>query len=407
MAQSLGEIAKAQIVQSLGKIAAERFTCGGTVPTPRTVQVAYLNKDGQWNGVTFPGLQDADFQKIIESSSVASFGKGKETVTDKSYRDAYALEPEKFLTSFQLSECGILGEVRVSLVPNVLNIQAELYKMNIYTAPNGCFKAHVDTPRSGNMFGSLVVCLPSQFTGGSLLTRHHDQEVAYDWSSPTSDPVQHVQWAAFFSDVEHEILPVTSGYRATLTYNLHHCDQLNPVPSLEVTTTPFYQNLKAALGQPHFLREGGVLGFACQHSYVFEEFNSKDPKFLLKGSDRMVMLAATSLGLEVAVKSIVEVDDNGLYQSKRFRYSDVYIDYDNGGWEGFFEESRRYKDADDITWCQEFKQKVPALAALCYGNDHSTDTVYMAAAILVSVPKWSKRSSQHDNDDHDTDSDED
>ena len=70
----------------------------------------------------------------------------------------------------------------MSLVSDVLNIQAELYKMNIYTAPNGCFKAHVDTPRSGNMFGSLVVCLPSQFTGGSLLTRQlmHDEDTDED-----------------------------------------------------------------------------------------------------------------------------------------------------------------------------------------------------------------------------------
>ena len=111
--QSLGEISNTTIVQSLGKIATERFTCGGTVSTPHTVQVNFLNKNGQWNGVTFPGLQDADFQKIIESSIIASFGKGKETAIDKSYRDAYALEPVKFLTSFQLSECGILGEVRV------------------------------------------------------------------------------------------------------------------------------------------------------------------------------------------------------------------------------------------------------------------------------------------------------
>ena len=268
--QSLVEMANSQIVKSLGEIATERFTCGGSIPTPSKVQVTYLDKVGQWNTVAFPGLQDADILKLIESSSVASFGKGKVTVTDKSYRDAYALEPEKFFTSFQLSDCGIIGDVRVSLVPDVLNIRAELYKMNVYSGPTGCFKAHVDTPRGGNMFGSLVVCLPSQFTGGSLVTRHQDQEVTYDWSSPTSDPV--IQWAAFFSDVEHEILPVTNGYRVTLTYNLYHCDQLNPVPSLNVTTTPFYQNLKAALGQPHFLREGGVLGFACQHSYVFENF---------------------------------------------------------------------------------------------------------------------------------------
>ena len=51
--------------------------------------------------------------------------------------------------------------------------------MNVYSGPTGCFKAHVDTPHGGNMFGSLVVCLPSQFTGGSL-----GQEIAYLMAGP-------------------------------------------------------------------------------------------------------------------------------------------------------------------------------------------------------------------------------
>ena len=121
---------------------------------------------------------------------------------------------------------------------------------------------------------------------------------------------------------------------------------------MNVTTTPFYQNLKAALGQPHFLREGGVLGFACQHTYVFENFEkSKDPKILLKGSDRMVMLAATSLGLVVEVKCIVSAKyfDNNcahgmqecLYQCQ-FLYKEVHdkisVCNDEYSWKKYFEE---------------------------------------------------------------------
>ena len=89
--------------------------------------------------------------------------------------------------------------------------------MNVYSGPTGCFKAHVGTPHGGNMFGSLVVCLPSQFTGGSLVTRQQGQEIDYDWSSPANDPVQNIQWAAFFSDVEHEILPIADGHRTRMT----------------------------------------------------------------------------------------------------------------------------------------------------------------------------------------------
>ena len=46
----------------------------------------------------------------------------------KLYRDAYALDSEKFLTSFQLSDCGILAEVHVPLVQDQFNIRAELYE---------------------------------------------------------------------------------------------------------------------------------------------------------------------------------------------------------------------------------------------------------------------------------------
>ena len=312
--QKLTEMAASTIIQSLGKIATDRFTCGGTLRTPTKVQLNYLNKTGQWRGATFPGLEGADLQQILESSTVASFGRGKETVTDKSYCDAYALDPEKFTTSFQLSHTDVLGEVRLLLVPDALNIRAQLYKMNIYTGPTGCFKAHVDTPRGGKMFGSLVVCLPSQFTGGALVTRHNGQQVTYDWSSPADGPVQNIRWAVFFSDVEHEILEVTEGHRVTLTYNLYY-DEISMVSAMDVTNSPFYYNLKAALDHPHFLRDGGVLGFTCQHSYIFEKFNKAQSEeelrqlniiqHLLKGSDRIVMLAARSLGVGVEIKPVL------------------------------------------------------------------------------------------------------
>ena len=62
-------------------------------------------------------------------------------------------------------------------------IQAELYKLNICSGLGGHFKAHVDTPRSSGMFGSLVGCLPTQFSGGALITCHQGKEVGFDWSS--------------------------------------------------------------------------------------------------------------------------------------------------------------------------------------------------------------------------------
>ena len=172
--------------------------------------------------------------------------------------------------------------------------------------------------------------------------------------------------------------------------------------------------------QPHFLREGGVLGFACQHSYVFKEFGQaelikkmmtmmeevgrvlqvrlypQDPKILLKGSDRMVMLAAISLGLEVTVGSIVNTDNDYSYRdSSLFHYGFFYEATDaligeGDSWKQYFEDNG-YESAENIIWCQKLKEKVPAITALTYGNQNSAETCYMAAAILVNVPKIIER----------------
>lgn len=49
-----------------------------------------------------------------------------------------------------------------------------------YLGPGSFFKAHVDTPRSDTMFGSLVIVLPTRHEGGSLVFRHHGNEELVD-----------------------------------------------------------------------------------------------------------------------------------------------------------------------------------------------------------------------------------
>ena len=80
------------------------------------------------------------------------------------------------------------------------------------------------------MFGSLILCLPTEFSGGQLVIRSPDltTSVTHDWGATSSDRLAagedggagSIAWAAMFSDCEHEIRPVTTGHRETLTYNL-------------------------------------------------------------------------------------------------------------------------------------------------------------------------------------------
>lgn len=52
---------------------------------------------------------------------------------------------------------------------------------------------------------------------GELVVRHAGREDTLDFASRC---MYHVHWAAFYADCEHEILPVKSGHRLVLVYNL-------------------------------------------------------------------------------------------------------------------------------------------------------------------------------------------
>jgi hypothetical protein len=80
------------------------------------------------------------------------------------------------------------------------------------------FKAHRDTEKVPGMFGTLVVCLPSAHDGGSVKKIVHGKKERTIETAPKS--AFEMTTLAWYADVQHEITPVTYGYRLVLTYNL-------------------------------------------------------------------------------------------------------------------------------------------------------------------------------------------
>ena len=61
--------------------------------------------------------------------------------------------------------------------------------------------------------------MPVNHKGGELFVRHNGQERCYNL-----DPgrlTAKCQWAAFYTDVEHELKEITPGHRITLIYHLY------------------------------------------------------------------------------------------------------------------------------------------------------------------------------------------
>ena len=54
------------------------------------------------------------------------------------------------------------------------------------------------------MIGTLVVILPSDFTGGAIVIEHHDERVTLPWLG------RQLTFVAFYADCHHEVRPVTT-----------------------------------------------------------------------------------------------------------------------------------------------------------------------------------------------------
>jgi hypothetical protein len=319
--------------------------------------------DEKMSSAEFQAEFQAHIRDMCSSCQVATFGRQGQDVYDATYREALKLEPSQFTTNFHPHDYGILDDLAQILLPSylggnrkdedLLGVHAELYKLNVYSAPSGIFKSHVDTPRSSNQFGSLVVCLPASHEGGNLVIRHNSRVANYDWSSS-----KEIEWAAFYSDCEHEVLQVTQGHRITLTYNLTfvYARGLPPTISTHVYKTPLYNDLQAALEKPGFMAKGGILGFACNHSYAHSR-NSQDRLNLpagLKGVDMVIYATFAALGLCTAVRPVLNNSkvkkwfEDGTDDDDRYGEGKVFTDGTFGGIRERYSDTRTNKAREKL-----------------------------------------------------------
>jgi hypothetical protein len=184
------------------------------------------------------------------------------------------------------------------------------------------------------MFGSLVIVFPTKHEGGALMLRHGGGgEWTFDSATMVQTPVDpSAAYIAFYSDVEHEVTPVTSGYRVTLTYNLYFStNNAAPViPAPSTTEIAFKTTISALLSDNTFMEEGGFLGFGLRHKYPL------DPKAglgslinCLKGSDAIIQRVCSQLSLLTQLRVIYA--DNKADRGPSFIMVDDIIDYSERG----------------------------------------------------------------------------
>ena len=278
------------------------------------------------------------------------------------------------------------------------------------------------------MVGSLVVIYPTPHEGGELVLRHKDQEWKFDANTLTaSKSSPSLAYVAFYSDIEHEVLKVTSGRRVTVTYNLYLVDPASRPEGSTVTqnvqsgVSKLRTTLQGLLKSPEFLPDGGLLGFGLVHLYpVTSDTNLREMTGYLKGEDAYVYRTCRELQLQPSLRVIYD-DDRGepeygimvdrIVSSPDYRcmldesYEDTLI-MDLGGvgvnkTEDLDFDRNHYLEDDGcegefITWISPFNGRNRSQdIKLAYANDVYADYIYCSPCIIVRVTAASDRVSSY------------
>ncbi|KAM3512043.1 hypothetical protein MY11210_004303 [Beauveria gryllotalpidicola] len=367
--------------------------------------------------LTLPVAKQADrdaLSALIRDCRPATFGLGGQDVYDESYRKALKMNPDEFCSTFDPYSLGIVDTIAQILLPCYLDstthraVEARLYKLNVYSGPSGMFKAHVDTPRSPMQFGSLVVCLPVEHQGGQLKVRHKGEETTFDWSMLANhDKTAHIEWAAFYSDCEHEVMEVSGGNRLTLTYNLFAVPGAGRLTgqylTLDPTHLPLYRAVEKMMSLEPFSGKGGLLGFWCSHVYAYNNATEVPLPETLKGVDAALWETFKALGIDVKIAPVVQIPDIeeefGYYEEPVKKIPSEWLvgkkfglkmhDYQLEDFEEYNEMYTSwgsYLNKMPTYWLTEPVQREPQIFYTAYGNEASTNVMYSSCAILATLP---------------------
>ncbi|KAL9968046.1 hypothetical protein ACROYT_G026372 [Oculina patagonica] len=404
------------------------FSCSGVCPVVPDIRLkasyTFLDPsfmEGKKNAVNRTAIS---IQDLIGLCSQAPFGRNEETVVDTTVRSCWQLNPEEFTISNNPTWSKAFDELKTTasgiLAPGLesKNVELKLYKLLVYEK-GSFFLPHRDTQKEGNHFGTLVLSLPVEHKGGELFVRHMGQERCYNLGP--EDLTDKCQWAAFYTDVEHEIKEISSGNRITLIYHLYsgqNCKLVAPVASVEHPIVQSLSKIQEYMAQNSvrlYHKKYFNAGYLMEHKYTPKSLKPEN----LKGRDAFLYQLLSEAKFKLRLSAIdVRVNgygpgDNGNYDIHEVMFADEWNDdYEiefseldlatamaNGGsW-----KNSPSRPIDDIHWLVRdieeyvFSLKMVDSKVRGTGNEGCEwYTTYLMSALIIQLCKDSEQDSKEE-----------
>ncbi len=299
------------------------FACSGTCNPHMAMPGLIIDGLGS---IGLP-LSLTEAQALAARCDQAPFGRGDQTVIDTSVRNTKQLDPSAFqITNPKWSEYlnDVVTTVREDLgVQEELEVEAQLYKLLLYE-PGSFFKPHRDSEKVDGMFGTLVIILPTFYSGGDLIVKHGTNMKCF---SQTKDSAFNTQYAAFYADCQHELKEIESGHRICVVYNLVKVGGSCSRPSGKKKTT-ILKKLRARAAAWSKKPDMDKMVIMTDHLYT--------PAGMRSGG------TARFKGKDAAMVKLLEM----------VKASDIDLDWDHGI-VSFTEEGYAYGDEDAYYTCSD------------------------------------------------------
>ena len=207
------------------------------------------------------------------------------------------------------------------------------------------------------MFATLVIVLPSEYTGGEIHLSHGGETMVFD---NANDSLVETTSLAWYTDVTHEVKEIASGHRLALSYNL-----INTSPGIIPPHIPSdhssFQRLREVFSRwsnDEYLESGS--GAAVAYVFSHEYSHASLQEVIFKGEDQQVASMLKWVGdaegiavfmgwLNVAVQGYTGDDGWETYQG----YPEQVPDY--GDTTGTYESPVMSQVHETNIWVEELR----------------------------------------------------
>jgi predicted 2-oxoglutarate/Fe(II)-dependent dioxygenase YbiX len=298
--------------------------------------------------LSFP-ITSRTAKKLRDIAHPSPFGLREQTLHDPSVRNSREMPASRVKIAarrFQPVLAQHLPTLRAELgFPEGCELKAAFDKLLLYEEGQ-FFKTHQDSEKNDDMVATLVVLLPSEYSGGVLTVEHRGETKTF---RRLSSQTQDLSLIAFYADCHHAVSPIKSGVRVALTYHLslvkrsndrHSCPQVS-ADAVDRLTTEMHTYFATPVAKRYSHAEPAAperLVYLLDHEYTQRSLSWTH----LKNSDGVRVAALRSAAerldcecflalAEVHESWMCEDDDDyprGRYARRCSRYEDDEDDAD-------------------------------------------------------------------------------